>query len=495
MTAPVLMVLGTASSVGKSTIAAGLCRILRRQGARVAPFKAQNMSNNAAVTMDGLEIARSTAVQAAAAGIEPTADMNPILLKPEADMRAQVIVHGRVWRQSAARDYFTRKQELWPVVAGSLDRLRVEHDVVVAEGAGSPVELNLKAGDLVNMRVASYAGASCLLVGEIDRGGVFAQLIGTLDLLEPEERGLVKGTVVNRFRGDSTLFEDGVRILEERTGVPVFGVVPWVLDLGLAEEDGVPLEHPSAIAAAELRIAIARLPRIANFDEFAPLSRVPGIVVEYVDRPERLFGADLIVLPGTKSTIADLAWLRARGLADTVVAARAAGTPVLGVCGGFQMLGRAIHDPEGVESDQPTAPGLGLFDLETTFAREKRTARASGRVVAAIGPLAGAAGATVAGYEIHSGRTAGAAEPLLELDGHADGAVSHDGLVMGTYLHGLLENESARRALIGWLRQRRGLPERSWTEEPDPYDRWADVLEASLDVPKLLTACGLEQWV
>jgi adenosylcobyric acid synthase len=495
VTAPVVMVLGTASSVGKSAIAAGLCRILRRRGARVAPFKAQNMSNNAAVTVDGLEIARSTAVQAAAAGIEPTEDMNPILLKPEADMRAQVIVRGRVWGQRSARDYFRRKQELWPIVAESLDRLRAGHEVVVAEGAGSPVELNLKAGDLVNMRVAAHAGAGCLLVGEIDRGGVFAQLIGTLDLLDPAERRLVKGTVVNRFRGDPELFADGVRILEERTGVPVFGVVPWVRDLGLAEEDGVALERPAEPTGAEVRVAVTRLPRIANFDEFAPLGRSPGVAVEYVDRPERLAGADLIVVPGTKATAADLAWLRERGLAEAIVAARAAGTPVVGVCGGYQMLGRAIHDPAGVESEPSSVPGLALLGHETTFVAEKRTVRVRGRVAAARGPLAAAAGADVVGYEIHAGRSApGPEEPLLSLGSRDDGAISGDGLVLGTYLHGLFENEPVRRALVEWLRARRGLPRRDWVEEPDPHDRWADVLEASLDVPAMLRACGLGRW-
>ena len=497
MTAPVLMVLGTASSVGKSTITAGLCRILHRRGARVAPFKAQNMSNNAAVTADGLEIARSTAVQAAAAGIEPTADMNPILLKPEADMRAQVIVRGRVWGQRTARDYFTRKGELWPVVAESLDRLRAEYDVVVAEGAGSPVELNLKAGDLVNMRVAVHAGAACLLVGEIDRGGVFAQLIGTLDLLDPPERALVKGTVVNRFRGDPSLFADGVRILEQRTGVPVFGVVPWVHDLGLAEEDGVALEHPVGRPTAELRIAVARLPRIANFDELAPLARTAGVAVEYVDRPEQLADADLVVLPGTKATVADLTWLRERGLADAVIAARAAGTPVIGVCGGFQMLGRAVHDPDGVESDRRTTPGLGLLDHETTFVGEKRTVRARARLAATRGPLAAAAGAEVDAYEIHAGRTPIGPDAPIEIlspEAHPDGALSPDGLVLGTYLHGLFENDPVRRALVDYLRARRGLPPAEHAPGADPYDRWADVLESSLDVAKLLTSCGLGRW-
>jgi adenosylcobyric acid synthase len=516
MSAPVLMVQGTASSVGKSVIAAGLCRLLRRRGARVAPFKAQNMSLNAAVTAEGGEIARSTAVQAEAAGVEPTVDMNPILLKPEADMRSQVIVRGRVWGRRQASDYFRRRLELWPVVVESLERLRVTYDVVVAEGAGSPVELNLRAGDLVNMRLARHAGASVVLVGDIDRGGVFAQLIGTLDLLEPEERALVKGTIVNRFRGDPGLFVDGVRILEQRTALPVFGVVPWVPDLGLAEEDGATLDLASSSRASDaetVRIAVLRLPRIANFDDFGALERTPGVALGYVDRPDGLVGADLLVLPGSKSTVDDLEFLRRRGLAEALVAARRRGTPVLGVCGGLQMLGRAIHDPDGVESALPTAPGLGLLRHETVFAPGKRTARVRARVEATHGPLAGAHGREVEGYEIHAGRSVeredGApvagededdAAPLRVLmrGGAAvdepEGALSADGLVFGTYLHGLFENEPVRRALVDWLRARRGLGPAAAARSVDPYERWADLLEASLDVPSLLGRCGLSRW-
>jgi adenosylcobyric acid synthase len=523
MSAAVLMIQGTASSVGKSVIAAGLCRVLRRRGARVAPFKAQNMSLNAAVTADGGEIARSTAVQAAAAGVEPTVDMNPILLKPEAEMRSQVIVRGRVWGRRWAGDYFRQRLELWPVVIESLERLRAAYDVVVAEGAGSPVELNLRAGDLVNMAVARHAEAPVILVGDIDRGGVFAQLIGTLDLLEPDERRLVKGTIVNRFRGDPGLFVDGVRILEERTGRPVFGVVPWVPDLGLAEEDGATLDLGAPVRpwdAETVRIAVLRLPRIANFDDFGPLERTPGIALAYVDRPEALAGADLIVLPGSKSTVDDLEFLRQRGLADAVVAARRSGTPLVGVCGGLQMLGRAIHDPEGVESDRPTVPGLGLLPHETLFAPGKRTARVRARVEATHGPLAGARGCEVDGYEIHAGRSyertgerasrrtgdgagrsvppAGAPLRVVARGGapadEPDGALSPDGLVFGTYLHGLFENEPVRRALVDWLRARRGMRPPALASAVDPYERWADVLEASLSVTRLLERCGLGRW-
>lgn len=512
MTAPVLMVQGTASSVGKSALTAGLCRLLRRRGLRVAPFKAQNMSLNAAVTADGGEIGRSTAVQAAAAGIEPTVDMNPILLKPEADLRSQVIVAGRVWGTLRARDYFSRKLDFWPVVAAALDRLRAGYDVIVAEGAGSPAEMNLRDRDIVNMRVALHVQAGVVLIGDIDRGGVFAQLVGTLDLLPPAERALVRGLVVNRFRGDPALFVDGVRFLEERTGLPVFGVVPWVRDLGLAEEDGAVLDERRRLATAtsqSLRIAVLRLPRIANFDDFGPLEEQPEVAVDYVDRPADLAGADLIVLPGTKSTIADLEFLRARGLDEAILAARRAGTPILGICGGYQMLGREIRDPDGVESAIPLAPGLGLLPHVTTFARPKRTSRVRARLTSAHGPFAAARGAPIEGYEIHAGQTAGPPSggppPLLRVVERAgatvdepDGAVSDDGLLAGTYLHGLFENAAARAALLTWLRSRRGAepagaarPVQTERAPVDPYDRWADILEEALDVAGLLARCGI----
>ena len=529
MTAPVVMVQGTASSVGKSVVTAGLCRILRRRGLRVAPFTAQNMSLNAAVTLDGGEIARSTAVQAAAAGVGPTVDMNPILLKPEADARSQVIVRGKAWGTLRARDYFQRKLDFWPVVTEALDRLRDTYDVVVAEGAGSPAEVNLRDRDIVNMRVALHAEAAVVLVGDIDRGGVFAQLIGTLDLLPPEERRLVQGLIVNRFRGDRTLFVDGVRFLEERTALPVFGIIPDVRDLALAEEDAATLDRrglagPSEESGALLRIAVIRFPRIANFDDFGPLERHTGVRVSYVDRPEQLADADLVILPGSKSTIADLAFMRERGLAGAIVAAHRRGVPIIGICGGYQILGRFIDDPDRIESPTGGAPGLGLLPHHTVFTREKQTSRVRARVTSTTGPLAAIRGVEIAGYEIHAGRssseTVGTTAPLcliargdLAID-EPEGIVSKDGLLFGTYLHGLFDNPAIQQSLIAWLGarvwkdrdqgQHRQDPSAPSFASPaddvhvptsDPYDRWADTLEASLDLPLLLARCGLtDRW-
>jgi len=339
------------------------------------------MSLNAAVTLDGGEIGRSTAVQAAAAGIEATVDMNPILLKPEAGMRSQVVVRGKALGTVAWRGDRAHGPDFWPIVVESLDRLRKKYDVVVAEGAGSPAEMNLRADDIANMRLALHVNAAVVLVGDIDRGGVFAQLLGTLDLLPPNERSLVCGLIVNRFHGDPTLFTEGVRFLEQRAGVPVLGVVPFVPDLGLAEEDAATLNGVRRVSRIELtrsssisaRTAVIRLPHISNFDDFGPLERLDGIELQYVNRPDELDSVDLVILPGSKSTVSDLRFLRERGLAKAIVDALARGTSVIGICGGFQMLGSAIHDPRHVESSIDTVPGLGLLPHDTVFEYEKQT--------------------------------------------------------------------------------------------------------------------------
>ena len=501
MSARVLMVQGTASSVGKSWLVAALCRLLARRGVCVAPFKAQNMSNNAAVCPDGAEIGRAQALQARAAGLAPCAEMNPILLKPEADSRSQVIVMGRVWRTLRAGDYYRHKRDLWPVVTTALDRLRARYDVVVVEGAGSPAELNLRAGDIVNMAVARYADAAVLLVGDIDRGGIFAQLLGTLWLLPPEEQALVRGLVVNKFRGDPALFEDGVRILEQRSGCPVLGVIPYLPDLVLPEEDAATLPFPGAQGTdPELDIAVVRFPRMANFDDVDPIRAEPGVRVRFVSRAAELGRPDAVILPGSKSTVADLRWLRCVGLAEAICRLAREGVAVVGLCGGYQMLGEAICDPDHVESEEGRVAGLGLLPVETTFAAKKATCQVRARLLGGPGWLAPLAGHDVRGYEIHMGRSRSRA-PWLEIvrrNGRPvhvlDGAVSHDGRVWGCYVHGLFANDGLRRAWLSDLR-----PGRAWrpTLEADEVleralDTLADTVEAALDVEHIGALAGVK---
>jgi adenosylcobyric acid synthase len=539
--APTIMVQGTASGVGKSAVVAALCRLLRREGLRVAPFKAQNMSNNAAVCADGGEIGRAQAAQAEAAGVAPSIDMNPILLKPEGDARSQVVVLGRPWRRLTASEYHAAKPQLWEVVSSSLERLRATYDVVVIEGAGSPAEVNLRASDLVNMAVARLADAPVLLVADIDRGGVLASLVGTLDLLEPSDRARVVGLLVNRFRGDSALLAGGLSFLEERTGCPVLGVVPYLHGLRLPEEDSQGLGDgatmpPPLLARADgtdpspgqvappatVEIAVIRFPRIANFDDFGPLEAEPGVRVCYVSTPHDLGVPDLVILPGTKSTLADLAWLRATGLGAALLRLSAAGVPVLGICGGYQMLGTSVADPEGVEGTPAERPGLGLLDAQTTFEADKATRQVKGQVRAAGGFFGCLDGLAVEGYEIHMGRTssdlspfagvgtaaaplpvrreqskAGAVAPApplawrdTEMEGarlRSDGAVSPDGLVAGTYLHGLFHNAPLRQRLVGALAQRRGILLPGPEPLEDPYDRLADAVRDSVDLARMHT--------
>lgn len=496
MRGKVLMVQGTMSSVGKSLLVAALCRICKQDGWRVAPFKAQNMALNSYATQDGREVGRAQAVQAAAAGVEVTVEMNPVLLKPEADAQSQVVVLGKPWARLKARDYYARKRELWQVVTGALDTLRAQYDLLIIEGAGSPAELNLKRGDIVNMAVATYAAAPVLLVGDIDRGGIFAQLLGTLLLLEEHERRLVRGLVVNKFRGDASLFAEGITILEERGGVPVLGVVPFLRDLGIADEDSVALDdlHPAPVPPDGLTIAVIRLPHISNFDDFDPLRAEPGVTVRFIDQPADLAGADLLILPGTKTTVADLRWLRERGLATALGVQAQAGTPVLGICGGYQMLGTAIYDPDGSEADVPEIAGLGLLPIVTHFSHEKQTVRAQGAVAAASGLFAGASDLPCHGYEIHMGRTVllDGALPLLHITQRGgqpasdpDGATSADGQVAGTYLHGLFDSDNLRHALLANLAVRRGTTRTAAPTRIDreaQYDRLAAAVRAHLDM-------------
>jgi adenosylcobyric acid synthase len=508
MAAKTLMVMGTGSSVGKSLLTAALCRIFARRGLRVAPFKAQNMSNNAAVCADGAEIGRAQAVQARAARVEPRADMNPVLLKPEGNTRSQVIVLGKPWETLQAADYYQRKSALWSVVTAALDRLRAAHDLIVIEGAGSPVELNLKDGDIVNMAVARRVQSPVLLVGDIDKGGIFAQLLGTLWLLTPEERALVRGLIVNKFRGERALFADGLRILEERGQTPVLGVIPFLEGLGIPEEDAVALEQriparrasEAALASAAgwydngryVDIAVIRLPHIANFDDFDPLAREPGVRLRYVQNSAELCRPHAVVLPGTKSTMADLGWLRERGFDEAIARLAKCGVSVVGICGGFQMLGQTLRDPDHVESAVAVMPGLGLLPVETVFAAAKITRQAIARVVGGLAWFE--PDQELAGYEIHTGRSAGGQswlqiEPVFGENEHTDGATSPDGKIWGCYLHGLFANTGFRRAWLNSLANRKtSEPEDALCRRNDldqALDRLAEPVEAALDMERL----------
>jgi adenosylcobyric acid synthase len=502
--APCVMVQGTSSGVGKSLLSAALCRIFASAGYRVAPFKSQNMSLNAAVTAGGGEIGRAQAAQAEAAGVAPSVDHNPILLKPEGDDRSQVIVMGRVVATVAFREYARMLPGLVPTVAACLDRLRRAHDVVIIEGAGSPAEINLAASDIVNMRIARMAEAPVLLAGDIDRGGVFAAFVGTLALLDAADRARVAGFIVNKFRGDRSLLAGGLDGLTARTSVPVLGVVPYIAERLMPAEDSLDLSEHERLegGGSPLDIAVVRLPRIANFDDFEPLARERGVRVRFVQEPGELARADVIVLPGTKSTVADLRWLRARGLAEAVSVAAAQGRAVLGICGGFQMLGACIRDPERVESEDLSVAGLGLLSAVTTFVGRKRTVQVRARVSASAGFLSGAAGITVSAYEIHAGRTdrGGASAVFDRIDDggtmteDGEGAVNARGNVVGTYLHGLFASDDLRRALLQALARRRGgAVETSWgTPEPDRYDRLAALVAPGLDLRAIGALAGLD---
>jgi adenosylcobyric acid synthase len=488
-----LMLQGTSSGVGKSLLTAALCRIFTREGLSVRPFKAQNMALNAAVTDDGGEIGRAQALQALACRVPATRDMNPILLKPETDSRAQVVLHGDAVERMSAAEYHRRKPSLWPVVAESLDRLRSECDLVIIEGAGSPAEVNLRDRELVNMRVARHARAPVLLLSDIDRGGVFASLLGTLALLRPAERRHVRAMIVNNFRGDSALFADGVAFLEQRGRLPVLGVVPRVEGLRLPEEDSLGLDSSFAGdvagATAALDVAVIRLPRISNFDDCDALLREPGVRVRLVDHGDRLGDPDLVVLPGSKATRADLLAMRERGLDRAVCAARHRGSAVLGICGGFQLLGAQIDDPDGADDGTPgSTPALGLLPTTTHMSGEKVVRPVTGRILPRSGLLALATNAEVRGYEIHAGRTA-PISPAVALQSGAehwdDGATSDDGWVVGTHVHGLLDAEAVRRPMLAAVAARRG---RSWTPGPSvpgidaELDRLADAVSAALDM-------------
>jgi len=497
--AKTIMVQGTGSHVGKSVLTAALCRVFARAGYKTAPSKAQNMALNSFATPDGGEIGRSTAVQAEAAGVEPIVDMNPVLLKPETERSSQVVVLGRPDGTADSKQYFGRTGKLWPIVTGALDRLRAEY-----EGAGSPAEINLREREIVNMAVALYAKSPVLLIADIDRGGVFASLVGTLALLEPDEVELIRAFVINKFRGDQSILDPGLVMLEERTGVPTAGVLPYYTDIHIPEEDALYLDTPAGYDAggAMLDIAVVLLPHIANFDDFDPMRREPSVSLRYVTGPAGLDAADLIVIPGTKTTAADLGWLQESGRADAIVRLRKDGRPVIGICGGYQMLGERISDPEGHESRFTEARGLGLLPVVTEFSPDKSTEQVRGVVAADRGLLSGAMGLPVSGYEIHMGHTRvekgqeaikfseRSRSPAQGFDGCLDG----DGLTLGTYMHGLFHNDELRRAMLRFLASRRGIEieeDRFAASLDTEFDRLADLVTEHLDMELLFDIVGL----
>ena len=475
---PAVMIQGAGSNVGKSLIVAGLCRAALRRGLSVAPFKPQNMSNNAAVTVDGGEIGRAQALQARACGLEPVTDMNPVLLKPESETGAQVIVQGRRHATLAARDYARLKPQLLAPVLDSFHRLAAGHDLVIVEGAGSPAEINLRAGDIANMGFARAAGVPVVLAGDIDRGGVIAQLVGTQAVLDAGDAACIRGFIINKFRGDPRLFDDGLAEIVARTGWPSLGVLPWFADAHrLPAEDALDLPRRSGTGA--LHVVALGLPRIANFDDLDPLAAEPGLRLTILRAGEAIPGdADLVVLPGTKSTRADLAFLRAQGWDIDLHAHRRRGGAILGLCGGYQMLGRTVADPEGIEGTPGSTEGLGLLDVATVMMGDKRLARVSGTAL----------GVQLQGYEIHIGQTDGAdcTRPLAVIDGRAEGAVSADGRVMGSYLHGLFAGDAFRQAFLSQLGDApSGVAYDAGVEAT--LDALADHLEAHLDVTSLLS--------
>jgi adenosylcobyric acid synthase len=440
-----LMVQGTTSDAGKSTLVAALCRLLHRAGVSVAPFKPQNMALNSAVTRDGGEIGRAQALQAIAAGVEPHTDFNPVLLKPSSDTGAQVIIHGRVRADMNARDYHQYKSVAMQAVLESHERLRAQYDAVIVEGAGSPAEINLRDRDIANMGFAEAVDCPVLLVADIDRGGVFAHIVGTLACLAPSERDRILGFVINRFRGDIALLQPGLDWLERQTGKPVLAVLPYLHGLYLDAEDAVQAVTPRA---GKFRVAVPSYPRMSNHTDFDALRVHPDVDLRFVRAGETIPGADLIVLPGSKNTCADLAWLREQGWPEQIRRHLRYGGKVIGICGGFQMLGQYVDDPHGVEGAAGRVGGLGLLELDTTLTREKRLAQVGGHCVFALDAM----GAAVAGYEIHMGVSRGRAleRPAFDIDGRAEGACSADGQILGTYLHGLFDHAAACSALLRW---------------------------------------------
>jgi adenosylcobyric acid synthase len=493
------MVMGTASDVGKSVVTAGLCRLFASAGIRVAPFKAQNMSNNAAVCIGGGEIGRAQAVQAEACGLEPQIDMNPVLLKPESDRGCQVVIGGRARFHMTTREYSHYRENAWPAIAESYNRLADEFELIVIEGAGGAAEVNLRNRDIVNWPIAELADAPVLIIADIDKGGALAALVGTITLLSEAERRRVKGLIINKFRGDPALLYDGLKIIEAKTGVPILGVLPHAGNLEIPEEDGAGLRAGSSGQSnRSIKMAAVVFPRIANYTDFDPFLREPDVALQYVERPEQANGIDVLCLPGSKSTIADLAWLRQSGWEQHIQEHRAAGGAIIGICGGYQMLGERIGDPEYIESQVSGANGLGLLPVTTVFAREKVTARVEATHLGS--------GLETAGYEIHCGRmTRIGGEALFKISRREDhpvdeeeGAVAAQGQVIGTSIHGAFDAPHFRRHFLNEIRVRKGLKplmpvsiEAPRTLRDQAYDRFAQILRDNLDLTALAQLIGV----
>lgn len=506
-------VLGTGSDVGKSLVAAGVCRLLCRAGVSVAPFKAQNMSLNSFVTSDGGEMGRAQVLQAQACGIAPSVVMNPILLKPEADCESQVIVQGKVWERQEAQEYFKKKAVLWDLVKSSYEELATTYEVIVIEGAGSAAEMNLRDRDIVNWPVVEMADAAVILVADIERGGVFAQVIGTMDLLSSKERQRVIGVVINKFRGDLSLFNDGIKIIEERTGVPVLGVLPYLRNLELDQEDSVAIERfrMTPFENEMVNVAVVLLPHMSNFTDFNQLVAEPDVALRYVAFPQELHGADVIILPGSKTTMADLDYLRKAGFEETFMAYIDRGGEMMGVCGGFQMLGNTIADPQHVETGGSTK-GFRLLDVETELLAHKRTVQVRAHSL----PESWGEICLIEGYEIHMGVTArgNGVGPCFEIISHSEtspsphlsspkagefqsleGSMSPDGLVWGTYIHGVFDQPGFRRKWLNRVRGRKNLQaldvetsQNVSTRLGHAIDRWADHVDTYLNMKPIFSA-------
>lgn len=493
--AKAIMIQGTMSNAGKSLLAAGLCRIFKQDGYKVAPFKSQNMALNSFITKEGLEMGRAQVMQAEAAGIQPSVLMNPILLKPTNDVGSQVIVNGEVLGTMSAREYFQYKKQLIPKVMEAYHKLEEEYDIIVIEGAGSPAEINLKQEDIVNMGMAKQAKAPVLLVGDIDRGGVFAQLIGTIMLLEKEEQEMVKGMIINKFRGDKTILDPGVVALEEKTGIPVVGVAPY-MELEVEDEDSLTERFSGNQEVGLIDIAVIRVPRISNFTDFNALEVIPGVSVRYVKHPGELKNPDMIILPGTKNTMEDLLWMRQNGLEASILKKAAEGKIIFGICGGYQMLGETLADPEGVEAGGEMK-GMGLLPMDTVFKESKTRTRVEGIFPEVDGVLKTLSGASLEGYEIHMGESIlkEGASAFTEITDSVTGAAKPDGAycghVYGSYVHGIFDREEVAKRIVEAIGTEKGLDVSQMTGvdfasfKETQYDKLAKGLREHLDMKKI----------